>query len=488
MSGLQPCVKCQTPTAGRSGIGIPTCENCLHRGETDRAQRDRLAACLETFQTWLWLPDTDHVVAALGAVAANILDGDPVWMLFVGPPGSGKTEAIQPLARLPYVHQAATLTEPALLSGVPKKSTEADATGGLLRQVGEFGIILTKDFSGVLSMHRDQRSAVLAALREVFDGEWSRPVGTGGGKVLHWKGHAGLIGAVTPSVDRHSAVMGALGERFVLYRINDLTSEQKAERALANFGDEHAMRDELGAAVESTLESVAATPPAPLTADERLRLVKVASFAVKARTAVERDGYSRTIATIPEFEHATRLAKQLAQLRAGVLAVGADEGLAWRIVTKTALDSIPRLRWRILVALRDADYPLKTADLSEATDIPAKTIPEHLEDLALLRLIDREKVGSATNAPWVHRLAASVREAWPGTVDEKCQKEGVDTSETQRKQGDSPSINSPNPPWDDISQELRADAKCAVCDGTDDLAVIRGEPMHAECAPLGWAS
>ncbi len=484
MSDLKPCVKCQTPTAGRSGVGVPTCENCLHADESG----DRLAACLEAFTKWLWLPDTDHVVAALGAVAGNILEGDPVWMLFVGPPGSGKTEAIQPLARLPYVHQAATLTEPALLSGVPKKSTEADATGGLLRQVGDFGIILTKDFSGVLSMHRDQRSAVLAALREVFDGEWSRPVGTGGGKVLHWKGHAGLIGAVTPSVDRHSAVMGALGERFVLYRINDLTSEKKAERALANFGDERAMRDELAAAVEHVLEVVTVSQPAPLTADERLRLVKVASFAVKARTAVERDGYSRSIATIPEFEHATRLAKQLAQLRAGVLAVGAGEELAWRIVTKTALDSIPRLRWRVLVALRDAEHPMKTSDLSEATDIPAKTIPEHLEDLALLRLIDREKVGAAANAPWVHRLAASVRDAWPETVDEKCQGSGVYPSETQRKQENPPSINSPNPPWDDISQELRADGKCAVCDGTDNLDVVRGETTHADCAPGGWVA
>jgi len=98
----------------------------------------------------LHLPDDDHVLAVLGAVAANLLDGDPLWILFVGPPGSGKTEVVQRLAGLDYVHPAATLSEAALLSGVAKKATEKDATGGLLRQIGDFGIILTKDFSGVL--------------------------------------------------------------------------------------------------------------------------------------------------------------------------------------------------------------------------------------------------------------------------------------------------------------------------------------------------
>lgn len=423
----------------------------------DQEQAAALSAGVETFTQWLHLPDPDHVIAALGAVAANVLSGDPVWVLFVGPPGSGKTEAIQPLSALPYVHMAATLTEPALLSGVPKKSTEAGATGGLLRQIGDFGIILVKDFSGVLSMHRDQRSAVLAALREIYDGSWSRPVGTGGGKVLHWQGQCGIIGAVTPTIDRHSAVMGTLGERFVLYRLTDETSEAKAGRALANFGDEAEMRAALSQAVAGVLEGVATAKPARLTNTDRARLVAVAEFAVRARTAVERDGYSRTVVTLPEYEHSTRLAKQLAQLRAGVLAVGADEETAWRIVTKAAMDSIPRLRWRILETLRDAEHPLKTSDLITGTDIPRKSLEEHLEDLDLLRLIEREKTGAAANSPWVHRLAPSVRGAWPEKVGEKCQGERVDTGGDQQTQGETPSNKSPHPFWDDISRPLLED-------------------------------
>jgi hypothetical protein len=427
---------------------------------TRRPDPDTQAAALEetrhVFKKWLYLPDDDHVMAALGAVAANLLDGDPLWVLFVGPPGSGKTEVVQPLAGLDYVHPAATLTEPALLSGVPKKSTEKGATGGLLRQVGDFGIILTKDFSGVLSMHRDARSAVLAALREVFDGSWSRPVGTGGGKTLTWNGKVGLIGAVTPSIDRHSAVMGALGERFVLYRLADKDDPNtKGRQALNNFGRQQTMRAELAEAARSVLEPIGRYPATPLTEDDKDRLTRIAGFVAKARTAVERDGYARTVQAIPEHEHSPRLVLQLAQLRAGVLEIGADTETAWRVVTKAGLDSIPRLRWRILTALRTAEYPMPTADLLETTGIPRKTLSEHTEDLKLLGLITMFKAGAATTSQWVHQLAEGVAESWPDPLGEKCRVDG----EQSKVRSESPSLNIPKPTLNDISRQAKTDGQ-----------------------------
>ena len=117
-----------------------------------------LDRCLGVYREWLDLPNTDPVVAAIGGVAANLMPGDPLWLMLVGPPGSGKTEVIAPVGGLSYVHPAATVTEAALLSGTAQKERETGATGGLLRQVGEFGIILVRDFSGVLAMHREARA------------------------------------------------------------------------------------------------------------------------------------------------------------------------------------------------------------------------------------------------------------------------------------------------------------------------------------------
>src|SRR5688572_2058880 len=89
------------------------------------------------FQRWLYLPDPGVVSVTLGAVAANLLEGRPVWLLHVGAPGSGKTEVLNSLSGLPNIYRAATLTESSLLSGTPKREKAADAKGGLLRQIGE---------------------------------------------------------------------------------------------------------------------------------------------------------------------------------------------------------------------------------------------------------------------------------------------------------------------------------------------------------------
>jgi hypothetical protein len=149
---------------------------------------DALTECVATFQRWQHMPDPSPLYVVLATVAANQAPGDPVWLLLVGPPGSAKTELLAPLVVLPNVHSAATLTEASLLSGTPKRDQAKDAKGGLLREIGEYGIVVAKDFGSVLSMHRDTRAATLSALREVYDGSWTRHVGTDGGKRLHWQG------------------------------------------------------------------------------------------------------------------------------------------------------------------------------------------------------------------------------------------------------------------------------------------------------------
>jgi hypothetical protein len=60
-----------------------------------------------------------------------------LWLLAVGPPRGGKPEILQSVGGLERVHQSATLTEAALLSGTPRSKRDAKATGGLLRTIGQ---------------------------------------------------------------------------------------------------------------------------------------------------------------------------------------------------------------------------------------------------------------------------------------------------------------------------------------------------------------
>ena len=61
---------------------------------------------------------------------------------------------------------------------------------------------------------------MLAAFREIYDGHWVCNVGSDGGQTIEWRGRIVVIAAVTTAWDAAHAVMAAMGDRFVLLRIN----------------------------------------------------------------------------------------------------------------------------------------------------------------------------------------------------------------------------------------------------------------------------
>lgn len=359
-----------------------------------------------TFRKWLHLPDTGALDAVLGSVAANRMAGDPVWLLLVGPPGGGKSEILNAISDLEDSHPAGTLTEASLLSGTPKRDHADAAKGGLLRSIDKFGIIVAKDFGSVLSMNRDARSQLLAALREVYDGSWTRHVGTDGGRTLGWKGKVGMVGGCTPTIDRHHAVMGAMGERFVLYRLPQVDPDTQARWALRHAGRERQMRQELADSV-AELFAGARTDPVALTDDDETRLIGLATLVVRARSAVERDNYSREIELVPEPEAPTRLIIVLDRLLAGLYTIGASRTDAWKVVTKCALDSIPALRLAVLYALKHGQAD--TNDISGKVRHPATTTRRALEDLVAHGLVEVERQGEGRAHLWTLSTFANAR-------------------------------------------------------------------------------
>ena len=109
------------------------------------------------FDRWLILHDKTPIYAVLGTVAANLLPGDPVWLGVIGPPSSAKTEILNSISLLPHVVQAATLDGRRVVVRYAEAQRDKGAKGGLLRQLGDFGIISLKDFGSILSMHHETR-------------------------------------------------------------------------------------------------------------------------------------------------------------------------------------------------------------------------------------------------------------------------------------------------------------------------------------------
>ncbi|MGW0293292.1 hypothetical protein [Streptomyces tuirus] len=368
-----------------------------------------------TFLKWLGKDyDLDALDAILATAAVEQLGGDPCWLLVVSGSGAAKTESVMPLSGV-GAHIVSTITgEAALISGTAEKEKAKDAHGGLLRKIGERGILVIKDVTSILSMQRDSRAAVLAALREIYDGRWDREIGQDGGKTLSWKGRLVVIGAVTTAWDAAHAVISTMGDRFVLVRMDSASKQSRRSaglQALRNVNHESAMRDELAAAVAGLLADVDAGPGYDLDDEEMMAIFDLADIVTLSRTAVERD-YQGNVVEAHAPEMPTRFAKQLAQIMRGAIAIGRSRDSALDLAARCAGDSMPPLRLRVLLDVA-ANSGSGTAQVVKRTQLPRKTADRILQELQLLKLLSMTDVPYGDNkVRWLYSLSDQVdREA-----------------------------------------------------------------------------
>jgi hypothetical protein len=275
------------------------------------------------FRKWLGATyDLDVLNVVLAVAASERLDGDPPWLLVISGSGDAKTETVAALEGAGGLVISTIASEGALLSASSKQTRAKDATGGLLRQLGDRGLLVIKDVTSILSANSNTRAQVLAALREVYDGKWVRNVGVDGGRTLRWEGRLVVIGAVTTAWDAAHAVISAMGDRFLLVRADSTQHRQaKSRQARKNIGQETAMRAELAAVVGLLLDGIDPAHAPDLPEAHWADLEAVADLVALARTAVETDYRGDPIeAHAPEVP--TRLVKQLGQLMRGATAIG----------------------------------------------------------------------------------------------------------------------------------------------------------------------
>ena len=363
------------------------------------------------FQHWLGDDyDTDALDAVLAVAAVERMAGDPLWLLLVSGSGNAKTETVQALAGAGAMAVSTIASEGALLSATSKKERAKDSTGGLLREIGDRGVLVIKDVTSILSMNRDQRAQVLGALREVYDGAWSRSVGSDGGRRLDWHGRVGLAGAVTTAWDSAHAVIAACGDRFVLVRMDSSTGRQAAGRqAIGNTGHEVQMREDLTEAAGAVIAG-ADLEPDPVSDAEADRLLAAADLVTLSRTAVEFD-YRGDVIDAHAPEMPTRFAKQLTQILLGSAAIGATRERALRLAIRCARDSMPPLRLAIVDDI--AEHPgSSTAEVRKRVGKPRATVDRQLQALHMLGVLDcdEEEIEWAGKAAtrWRYSLADGI--------------------------------------------------------------------------------
>lgn len=290
------------------------------------------------------------------------------------------------------MHYAATITQAALLSGAKNEKKIAGTKGGLLREIGKFGILIIKDFGSILSMRSEVRSETLAALREVYDGRWTRRTGADNGAKLHWEGKVGLIGASTQVYDDHHGVIAQLGDRFLLCRLPNGSDKAQARLALRHAGEmTQRMRDDIAQTVAALFIATAGRVARPIFEAEEDRLIEASRFAIRLRAPVVRDARGgREIESVHDHEGPARMVLALERLLAGLDILGMDREAALVLCERIAMDSVPQIRRRVFDALDAGGKQFTTKDVATYLGLPTGTTRRVLEDLAAQNLVVRE--------------------------------------------------------------------------------------------------
>jgi hypothetical protein len=335
----------------------------------------------------------------LGTIAGNMLDGDAIWLGLIAPPSSAKSELLVTLANLPHTEMVGTLSVAGLLSGVPRRQQVAGAKGGLLQKIGTFGFLVMKDFGSILSLRPEAKAEVLAALREVYDGRYTRVVGADGGKVLQWSGKVGLLFACTRIYDSYYGVISELGDRFLLCRMEP--SEGQFLHALKNANRAPQMRARLVQAV-TDLFAASLPPPRDIREREANWLNGILQVVVRLRGAVKRDYRTRELEDIYGAEGPARFGKALERVLAGLDCLGVKRAKARAVVRSVAFDSVPPNRLRVYRYLKKGlkGRLVDTTTTAEAVKLPTTTARRVLEELVVYGLAERDPQGRGKADLW----------------------------------------------------------------------------------------
>lgn len=351
--------------------------------------------------------DSSTIIDAILAITlATKLPGDPIWLMIVGSPSTGKTELVNILTTIDFVYMVSTLTENTFLSSMKSSNGKENS---LLHRIGPKGMILMKDYTTVVSMRAEKKEQILAQMREIFDGQLKKE--SGNGVTQEWRGKINWIGCVTDVIYSVGGESAAMGRRSMVYELPTLSDEMRLDmgRAATKIRNKiGSIRDELQEATVEFIKHKIDTMPQelPRLSDEMEEdLLQISAFVTKVRTGVERD-FRGTLQLVYETEGVTRFNSQIAKTIETMLYISGKTEVDdeyKRFAFKIGIDSIPKQRRIALMIL--TEYAAVTAKgVAMKSGMPTETMRMALEELAALRVIERKQNPAGVGADhWIIR-------------------------------------------------------------------------------------
>jgi hypothetical protein len=354
------------------------------------------------YKKWLHLPSVEMIDVLYGTIIANRLDGDPLWMFFVAPPGGTKTELLMTVSGCKAIETMSSLTPHTLVSGM---TLEGGIDASLLPKLNN-KVVIVKDFTTILNMNQTQRDEIFGILRDAYDGEFSKPFGNSQWK--KYKSKFGLIAGVTYSIEKYLSEHTAMGERLLRYSmpIDDSIKGRKEyiRRAMGNVTMEVKMREELRKISSEALDFDYGDPP-EIPEDLGEKIIGMSQLVCMLRGIVDRDKYTKEVLHSPFVEVGTRIAKQFCKLGYGIAMFKRK-----KVMTESEYDTLKAIAKssvitkyeRVFHALyKNKNTPLSTDEISEACNIPSRTtIEKVLQDFNMNKVSDKERQ-SVFTSKWV---------------------------------------------------------------------------------------
>jgi hypothetical protein len=352
----------------------------------------------QVYSKWLYLEpeDNDFIDVSIAALLDREIPGDPVWLYMIGDPGALKSELLRAYSTYPRAYTLDTLTSATFISGLTRKNPETgepEPIGGLLKHLDNRTVVV-KDFTTLLNSSEESRSEIYGQLRSIYDGYFEKAFGTMPEKVSV-RAKIGLVCGVTPVIDKYSAMHSVLGERFLKIRTKP-DKWKAATRALENEGKERLMRQELGNATRTFLESLDFSKVPEFTENQRKDILNMSMYVALLRSNIWStydNGYIVDMEIISS-EVPTRLAKQFKHL-VKLLAIirghpdyVTDEDMA--TLSRVARDTAEPRKQSIMDYFNEWGYELAfdQNDMAGAINgLYRKSVRNHLEILQALECI-----------------------------------------------------------------------------------------------------
>lgn len=351
------------------------------------------------------LQDEDIVQVILAAYISKELERrNPIWIMLVGNPSSNKTQLVSLLAQAPDTVMIDVLTANPFISGLSNKEKPQDLLPKL-----DGSCFICKDYTSFFGRSEETVKQLLSDLVSIYDGTFSKHSGARG--TVRYNASFSHIGCVTPmGLNQRQTYMNQVGARFLTIRVPELSERQREEGFDVAWSED--LKERIKAASEAASGYVTAlckgirtygVQLAPVSAGIRTQLNLLAELVARARGEVRtrtqkfetEDGEVKTFEEVEEIqkEEPFRALHQLKALCKSLAIVRGKEEVTQQeflTVKRVALSSMPVQRAEAL-GIFHVEHKVTAKEGSDILDKNYKTVKRHLDQLAYLGVLKREK-------------------------------------------------------------------------------------------------